>query len=72
MSDATMTLNLSEREAAVLEELATDADMTKTAVMRQALRIYQFIRSRHKAGETMHFSGDKERLVLFVGPGFEP
>lgn len=38
---ATMTLNLAQREMDVLEDLATDHDMSKTAVMRQALRLYQ-------------------------------
>lgn len=72
MSEATMTLNLSAREMEVLEQLAVEADMSKTAVMRQALRLYQMVRTRIKAGETMTFSGDKERIALFVGPGFEP
>lgn len=70
MSKPTMTLNLSEREMAVVEQLAADADMSKTAIMRQALRLYQLVHERIKAGETMSFSGDKERIALFVGPGF--
>lgn len=37
----TMTLNLGDKEMAVLEDLASDAGMSKTAVMRQALRLYQ-------------------------------
>ena len=67
---ATMTLNLSAREMGVLDELAEAQDMTKTQVMRQALRLYQLIHERLKAGETMSFSGDKERIALFIGPGF--
>lgn len=66
----TMTLNLSPREMAVLEELAADHDMSKTAVMRQALRLYQCCHIRIKAGETMSFSGDAQRTVEFIGPGF--
>ena len=66
-----MTLNLSLREMEVLEELAADADISKTQVMRQALRLYQMIRNRIKAGETMTFSGDQERIALFIGPGFD-
>lgn len=68
----TMTLNLSEQEMAVLEQMAKDADLSKTAVMRAALRLYQLVTARIKAGETMSFSGDKERIVLFVGPSFAP
>lgn len=70
MTKATMTLNLSEREMAVLEQIAANTDMSKTAVLRQALRLYQLVRERVIAGETMHFSGDKERIVMFVGPDF--
>lgn len=67
-----MTLNLTAREMAVVEELAASHEITKTALIRQALRVYQMIQSRIAAGETMTFSGDKERVALFVGPGFDP
>lgn len=65
----TMTLNLTPKEMAVVEQLATDADLSKTALIRQALRLYQLIHERLRAGETMSFSGDKERTALFVGIG---
>lgn len=68
---ATMTLNLSDREMEVLEQLAQEQELSKTALMRQALRMYQLIVHRIKAGETMSFSGDKERIALFIGPGFD-
>lgn len=67
-----MTLNLSDREMAVLEQMAKDSDLTKTALLRSALRLYQLVTVRLKAGETMSFSGDKERIVMFFGPGFAP
>ncbi len=67
---ATMTLNLSEREMAVLDELATEHDLSKTAVMRQALRLYQTVNARLKDGERMSFSGDEGRSIAFVGIGF--
>lgn len=67
--DATMTLNLKEREMAALTALSEHHGMSKTAVMRQALRLYQEVHERLKAGETMSFSGDKERVALFIGPG---
>lgn len=74
MSEArtkTMTLNLSAREMEVVEQIAADCDMSKTAVIRSALRLYQMIQARIKAGETMTFSGDRERVALFIGPGFD-
>lgn len=67
---ATMTLNFPQREMAVLEQLASDHDLSKTALMRQALRLYQKIHERVKAGEKMSFSGDQQRVVEFIGPGF--
>lgn len=63
----TMTLNLNEREMACLEELSVRKDVSKTAIMRQALRLYQMIDRKLCAGETMHFSGDKETKMMFVG-----
>ena len=72
MSDATMTLNLPQREMHVLEALAKHHDMSKTQVMRQALRVYQFIHHRTQNGERMCFSGDERRAIEFVGIGFEP
>lgn len=68
----TMTLNLSVREMEVLSALARDKDMSKTAILRQALRIYQLIDVRLQAGERMFFSGDREREMLFVGGLGEP
>lgn len=63
----TMTLNLPEREMEFLEEMATRKDVSKTAIMRQAFRLYQTIDKRLCAGETMHFSGDKETKMMFIG-----
>jgi DNA-binding XRE family transcriptional regulator len=65
---ATMTLNLTEREMDVLSELAKEMDMSKTAIMRQALRWYQTTHLRLKAGEKVIFSGDEQRMIEFVGP----
>ena len=65
----TMTLNLHSREMVALEALAEHHGMSKTAVLRQALRVYQLIHKRLQDGETIHFSGDGERAALFVGVG---
>lgn len=66
----TMTLNLSAREMAVVEELAAEMDLSKTAVLRSALRLFQLVHVRAKAGENIMFSGDQQRIVEFIGPGF--
>ena len=71
MSDGkkTMTLNLTEAEMGVLEELAKKKELTKTALIRQALRLYQMIEARLSAGEKLFFEDDQaqkkaELLVL--------
>ena len=63
-----MTLNLSRREMDVLERLAEVSDLSKTQVMRQALRLYQKIQVAASRGEHIRIG---ERDMLFVGPGFD-
>lgn len=67
---ATMTLNLSAKEMAAIEQLCAEQDVSKTTVMRQALRLYQLAHERAKAGERLIFSGDQQRAVEFIGVGF--
>ena len=61
MSDAkkTMTLNLTEAEMRVLEDLAKKKELTKTAVVRQAIRLFQMIEARLSAGEKLVFEDEK-------------
>lgn len=68
----TMTLNLKPEEMEALENIALEEDMSKTAVLKQALRLYQLVKIRMRNGETMHFSGDLDRALQFIGPGFTP
>jgi hypothetical protein len=69
MAKETMTLNLSAIEMAALEKLCVEQDLSKTAVIRQALRMYQLIHERMKQGETFGFSGDNARAIEFAGIG---
>lgn len=64
----TMTLNLTDAEMAVLDELAAKKELTKTAVMRQALRLYQVIESRRALGEKVLFENlmSKEKVELML------
>ncbi len=55
----TMTLNLTEAEMRALEELASKKDLTKTAVIRQAIRLYQLIEARLALGEKLVFEDEK-------------
>jgi len=54
----TMTLNLTEAEMLVLEELAERKDLSKTAVLRQALRLFQVIDIRIAQGEKLYFADE--------------
>jgi predicted transcriptional regulator len=47
----TMTLNLSEEEMNALDQLALRNDMTKTAVLKKAIRIYLILETRLQRGE---------------------
>lgn len=56
----TMTLNLTEAEMAVLEELCEKKDLSKTAILRQALRLYQMVDVRLERGEKLFFEDDNK------------
>lgn len=70
MSDVkrTMTLNLTESEMQVLEDLAKKKELTKTALIRQAIRLYQMIEVRLSAGEKLVFEDEeaKKKAELMV------
>lgn len=55
----TMTLNLTDAEMDALEELAQKKELSKTALIRQALRLYQVIDLRTRQGEKLVFEDDK-------------
>jgi Ribbon-helix-helix protein, copG family len=61
MSDGkkTMTLNLTEREMEVLEDLCRKKELSKTAVIRQALRLFQLVDARLAQGEKLIFEDEK-------------
>ncbi len=54
----TMTLNLTDAEMSALEQMAEQKDISKTAVLRQALRLYQLIDVRQQQGERIYFEND--------------
>ncbi|HEX3627223.1 MAG TPA: transcriptional regulator [Verrucomicrobiae bacterium] len=57
----TMTLNLTPREMAVLEELAAKKDLSKTGVMRLALRLLQAVDAKIRMGQKMMFEDEKTK-----------
>ncbi len=54
-----MTLNLNEAEMAALEGIAKAKELSKTAVIRQALRLYTLIDSRTANGEKLVLEDEK-------------
>jgi hypothetical protein len=68
MSKRTMTLNLTEKEMQVLDELCARKGLNKTALLRQALRLYQTVDRRLELGEKLIFESDdrsaKAELVV--------
>jgi hypothetical protein len=61
ISKRTMTLNLTEAEMKVLEELCERKDLSKTTVLRQALRLYQLVEARIEKGDKLFFEDDKTK-----------
>lgn len=63
-----VTLNLTDAESEVLDELAEKKDISKTAVLRQALRLYHMVDDRFSQGEKLYFEHDltKEKAQLMV------
>ena len=57
----TMTLNLTDAEMRVLDDLSARKDLTKTAVLRQALRLYQAIEMRVEKGDKLVFENESTR-----------
>ncbi len=53
MTKRTMTLNLTEQEMNVLEDLAGRKDLSKTAVIRQALRLSRLVEDRVLKGDKL-------------------
>jgi predicted transcriptional regulator len=64
----TMTLNLTDAEMRALDELSQRKDLTKTAVLRQALRLYQTVEARIERGDKLVFENDatKEKSELML------
>ena len=56
-----MTLNLDGREMDVVEALCRKKGLSKTALLRQCLRLYQAIENRIARGEKLFFE-DEEKL----------
>jgi len=63
-----MTLMLSDKEMKLLDKLASHRNMSKTALVRQALRLYQSVTERIENGEKVFVEspGTKAKTELMV------
>lgn len=57
----TMTINLSDAEMRALEEVCEQKDLSKTAVVRQALRLYQLVDAKIANGGKLFVEDDKKQ-----------
>jgi len=57
----TMTLNLTDSEMSVLEALCEKKDLSKTSLLRQALRLYQIVESKLESGGKLFFEDEKTK-----------
>jgi hypothetical protein len=57
----TMTLNLTDAEMSVLEDLCAKKDLSKTSVLRQALRLYQLVEAKIENGGKLFFENEKTK-----------
>lgn len=64
----TMTLNLTDQEMRVLEDLAQKKELTKTGVMKLALRLLQTLDARIEPGKKLliedEATSEKSELVI--------
>jgi len=68
MPKKTMTLNLTEAEMTALEELSDKKDLSKTVLLRQALRLYQRVEERLEKGDKLFFEDEasKEKAEIMM------
>ena len=61
VSKKTLTLVLSDVEMDVLDSLSVERSLSKTAVLRQALRLYQTVDIRQQRGDKLFFENEKSK-----------
>lgn len=62
----TMTLNLTVHEMDALNALSEQKGMSKTAVMKAALKMYQMIEKKLETGGRVYFQSEQDRALLEV------
>jgi len=63
----TVTLNLNNKELNVLENLCGKKGLSKTALLKQALSLYQVVHEKIELGNKIYFENDlkdKSEMVI--------
>ena len=60
-SKKSLTVVLSDAEMDVLEALSSKRSLSKVAVLRQALRLYQTVDVRQQRGEKLFFENERSK-----------
>ncbi len=61
-----MTINLTEHEFEIVEKLCKEKGITKTALVRQSIRLYQQIGERVESGKILLKENDKYRKQIII------
>ena len=61
-----LTLKLSAQEMETIEELARRKDVSKTAVIKQAVRLLMLVETRMEDGGKLFLEDDKQKTELAV------
>jgi hypothetical protein len=59
-----MTLSLSDSEMKLLEDLAQRKELTKTAIIRMSLKLFQLVEARTAEGGKLFIEIDKQKTEL--------
>lgn len=63
----TVTLNLNMKELSVLENLCSKKSLNKTALLKQALYLYQLVHEKLEMGNKLYFENDlKDKSEIII------
>lgn len=62
----TMTINLTDHEFEIIEKICEKKGISKTALVRQSIRLYQQLEKRLESGSKLMMENDKYRKELLI------
>ena len=66
MKKKTMTINLTEHEFEIVEKLCKKKGISKIALVRQSIRLYQQMEKRIEDGKILWAENDKFRKEIII------